>query len=211
MQIKHHLAPARALVCALLASASAFAQAGSSFPVTGSVTMNGNASAIPAGATFGPSSYDPETGELAPSTFVFPPSSTTITVPGFGTVTVNFQITQTNTSSALVEGDGVAAMSPVQLRIALVSTSLPLPVTPCRFEPINLDLAGTGSGTDLELSDEQFTIPPTTDSCGGFASQINAQIPGANNSASLTLVGDFTPPTEQPVDPEIFEDGFEEG
>ena len=189
-----------------LACASATAQA-ADFAVTGTITINGTSAPLPAGAKFGDSIYDAQTGLLSVGKFTFPQSSTTINVgPPFGTVTVTYQVTQLNTSTAQVAGDGVAAMTAVQLELAIVSTSLPVPVTPCRFSPITLDLAGIGTSSALSLEDPAFSVPPTADSCGGFASQINSQLATSNNSIAPVLTGDFTPPPDTDT---IFADGFE--
>lgn len=175
------------------------------FPVTGTITVNGSAGSLPSG-TFANPTYDPTTGVLSTGKFAFPQSSTTINVSGVGDVTVVYQLSQTNTSTALVASDGTAAMTQVDAKIEIVSTTLPISVVPCRFSPILLDLAGTGSTTGLDLEDRSFTVPPTTDSCGGFKSQINSQLAGSNNSIAPHLDGDFTPPD---ANDKIFIDGFD--
>jgi hypothetical protein len=156
---------------------------------------------------FGDSTYDPATGTLSAGKFTFPPSSVTFPVSGLGNVTVNYQLTQTNTSTALVAGDGTAAMTQVVMQLEVVSTLPPLPVTPCRFGPIDLDLAGSASSAGLDLEDRSFTVPPTTDFCGGFASQINSQLAGNDNGIAPHLDGDFTPPAN--AGDKIFINGFD--
>ncbi len=193
-----------ALALALFAAPLAHA---TNFDVTGSVTVNGSAGALPSGGTFGDSTYDGATGMLSTGQFVFPQASTTIAVSGFGNVTVTYQFSQTNTSSAAVAADGVAAMTAVTASLSIVSTSLPLTVTPCVFAPIDLELAGTGSAAGLDLADAAFEVPPTSSPCGGFAGQINSGLAGSNNSIALHLAGDFTPPV--PDDDTIFVDGFD--
>jgi len=177
------------------------------FPVTGTITINGSASNLPSG-TFANATYDPATGALSTGKFAFPQSTTTINVGGFGDITVVYQFSQTNTSTALVAGDGTAAMTQVAAKIEIISTSLPLTVTPCRFGPIPLDLAGTGAATGLDLEDRSFTVPPTTDSCGNFRDVINSQLAGSDNSIAVHLAGDFTPPPGDDNDT-IFVDGFD--
>jgi len=177
------------------------------FAVTGTITVNGNAGNLPSGGTFGDSTYDPATGALSVGKFTFPQSSTTINVTGFGDVVVTYQFTQTNTSTALVASDGTAAMTLVVARLSIVSTSPFLPITPCGFSPIGLDLTGTGSAAGLDLEDRSFTVPPTTDACGGFANQINSQLATSDNSIAPHLDGDFTPPVVD--NDKIFIDGFD--
>jgi len=194
------------VVAASFAAALAFAAPAyaTNFPVSGTITVNGNAGSLPSG-TFGDSTYDSTTGALSVGKFTFPQASTTINITGFGSVTVNYQFTQTNTSTALVASDGTAAMSQVVARLSILSTSLPISVTPCGFGPIGLDLTGSGSAAGLDLEDRSFTVPPTTDSCGGFKDQINDQLATSDNSIAPHFVGDFTPP---PSD-KIFFDGFD--
>ena len=196
------------VVTASFAAALTFAAPAraTNFPVSGTITVNGNAGSLPSGGTFGDSAYDSATGSLSVGHFTFPQSSVTFPLSGFGNVTVTYQLTQTNTSTALVANDGTAAMTQVVTQLAIVSTTLPLSVTPCRFGPIALDLAGSGSSAGLDLEDRAFTVPPTTDSCGGFAGQINPQLAGSNNSIAPHLDGDFTPPADND---KIFIDGFD--
>lgn len=189
---------------AVLASASAQA---TNFPVSGTITVNGSPGSLPAGGTFGDSAYDGGTGVLSDGAFAFPPASTVFPISGFGNVTVNYQFSQTNTSTAAVAADGVAAMTVVHAKLEILSTSLPVPVTPCVFEPIDLDLSGSGSVAGLDLADAAFTVPPTQSSCGGFASQINAGLAGSNNSVALLVAGDFTPPAG--TSDLVFADGFD--
>ncbi|MEO7064113.1 MAG: hypothetical protein ABI082_10145, partial [Dokdonella sp.] len=71
------------------------------------------------------------------------------------------------------------------------------------FAPIDIALTGTASVAGLDLAASGFTIPQTTDSCGGYATLINPVVGGSNNSIALHVVGDFTAPDT------IFADGFE--
>ncbi|MGN6518014.1 MAG: hypothetical protein ACTHK2_01155 [Dokdonella sp.] len=197
---------AQAALALALACAAPFAHA-TIFPVTGTITVNGSSASLPAGGTFGDADYDVNTGVLSDGSFAFPDASVIVPIQGFGNVTVNYRFSQTNTASAAVAADGVAVMTLVHAKLEILSTSLPLPVTPCVFEPIALDLAGTGSASGLDLADASFTVPPTASSCGGFASQINSGLAGSNNSLTLQIAGDFTPPA--PDDDTIFVDGFD--
>lgn len=196
------------VVAASIAAAFTFATPAraTNFVVTGTITVNGNAGNLPNGGTFGDSTYDAATGAVSVGNFTFPESSTTINVAGFGNVTVTYQFSQTNTSTALVASDGTAAMTQVVTQLSIVSTSLPVTVTPCVFSPINLDLAGSASSTGLDLEDREFTVPPTANSCGGFATQINNGLAGNSNSIAPHLAGNFTPPADND---KIFIDGFD--
>lgn len=177
------------------------------YPVTGTVTFNGNSGALPSGGTFGDSTYDSSTGVVSSGKFTFPQATTTVPVTGFGNVDVTYQLSQTNTSVAQVASDGVAVMTAVQAKLEIISTSLPVSITPCVFEPIPLDFAGTGSSTGLDLADAAFTIPPApVGNCGLARDPINNAIAGSNNSMQVYMAGDFTPP---PEDDTIFENGFE--
>jgi hypothetical protein len=182
------------------------------FPVTGTITVNGNPGALPDGGTFGDSSYNTSTGDIAEGKFTFPQSTTTFHSDSLGAdVTVTYQLSQTNTSTGQIAGDGVAALTQAQLKLKAISAVVGfIPVSfgeSCIFEPINLDLAGTGAASGLDLAQTGFTIPPVgaTD-CANFGSQVNAGIAGSSNSIQVHIAGDFTPPPDNDV---IFVDGFE--
>jgi hypothetical protein len=193
-----------ALALALMASPAVQA---ANFAVTGTVTFNGNSGALPGGGTFGNSTYDTATGALSNGKFIFPQATTTVPVSGFGNVDVTYQLSQTNTSTAQIASDGVAAMSLVQAKLEIVLTSLPVSITPCVFQLIPLDFAGTGSATGLDLADAAFTIPPApVGNCGLARDQINNAIAGSNNSMQIHIAGNFTPP---PEDDTIFKNGFD--
>lgn len=177
------------------------------FPVAGTMTVNGNAGALPAGGTFSNSAYDGATGAIATGKFTFPQA--TITSPP---AVVTYQLSQLDNSSGQVAADGVAALSVATMSLKVVSATysgIPVPVGTCVLQPISVTLTGTGSADGLDMSDSGFAIPPVgpTD-CGGFASQINAAIAGSNNGMQLHLEGDFTPPAPADADL-IFENGFD--
>jgi hypothetical protein len=202
-----NIALALALQIAVLPAAQA-----SNFAVTGTISVNGTPGALPSGGTFGNSTYDTATGAISSGKFTFPQSSTTFHSDTLGAdVTVTYQLTQTNTSSGQVATDGVAALtgSTLQLQIvsALIAGVIPIGVGTCIFQPIPVDLAGTGSAGGLDLSDSSFTIPTVgpTD-CGGYGDQINTGVAGSNNSMEIHIAGNFTPP---PEDDTIFENGFD--
>lgn len=178
------------------------------FPVTGSITVNGNARALPSGGVFGPSSYDNGTGVIATGAFTFPQSTTSFNSVA-GTVVVTYLLSQTNTSSGQVATDGIAALSATTLKLQVIAATvgvIPIDVGTCVFAPIDLVLDGTGSAAGLDLADSSFVIPQVgpTD-CGTYGSEINNAIAGSNNSMQIHLAGDFAPP----VNDTIFVNGFD--
>jgi hypothetical protein len=203
---------ALALTTALQLAAAAAAHA-ANFPVTGTISVNGTSGALPAGGTFGNSTYNGTTGALSSGKFTFPQASTTFHSDDLGTdVVVNYQLSQTNTSTGQVAPDGVAALSVAHMKLQIVSAFaggiVPIPLGTCVFQPIDFGLSGTGSATGLDLSDASFTIPAVASTdCGGFGDQINSGVAGSNNSLDVHIAGNFTPPT--PEDDTIFENGFE--
>jgi hypothetical protein len=182
------------------------------FAVTGTISVNGNPGTLPGGGTFGNSTYDTATGAISSGKFTFPQSSTTFHSDTLGAdVTVTYQLTQTNTSTGQVATDGVAALTGATLKLqivsALVAGVIPIGIGTCVFQPIPVNLAGTGAASGLDLSDSSFTIPTVgpTD-CGGYGDQINTGVAGSNNSMQVHLAGNFTPP---PEDDTIFKNGFD--
>lgn len=200
-----------ALALALQIAALPAAHA-TNFVVTGTISVNGNPGALPSGGTFGDSTYDTATGAISSGNFTFPPSSTTFHSDSLGAdILVNYQLSQTNSSTGQVASDGVAALSVAHMKLQIVSAFaggvVPIPLGTCVFQPIDFDLSGTGSAAGLDLSDAAFTIPgvaPTD--CGGFGDQINTGVAGSNNSMDIHIDGDFTPP---PEDDTIFKYGFD--
>jgi hypothetical protein len=183
--------------------------AATDFPVTGTISVNGNLGDLPAGVSFGPSDYDAETGAISAATFTFPPSTASFNSQ-FGTVVVHYQLTQTNTSDGQVAGDGTAALSMADMQLSVVSVTIsgfPVDVGTCVLQPLELSLDGSASAAGLDLADPAFTIPEVGASdCGGYGSQINDAIAGSNNSIALHLAGDFTPPQDTDT---IFANGFD--
>lgn len=205
---------ARVIVLALaLQGASAPLAHATNFPVTGSISVNGTAGDLPSGGTFGNAAYDTATGVLSSGAFTFPQATTSFHSDDLGVdVVVNYQLSQTNTSTGQVATDGVAALSNARMKLQIVSAFaggiVPIPLGTCIFQPIDFDLAGTGSAAGLDLSAPSFTIPEVaSDDCGGYGDQINAGVAGSNNSVQMHIAGDFTPPT--PDDDTIFENGFD--
>jgi|GEM_PF-1274912 len=199
-------------VLALAMLAVPCAQA-ANFAVSGTISVNGNPGALPSGGTFGDSTYDGATGALSAGKFTFPQSTATFHSEALGAdVTVTYQISQTNTSTGLVAQDGVAALTQAHLKLQAISAFIGfIPISfddTCVFDPIDVDLAGTGSASGLDLNADGFEIPTVAPSaCNNLGSQVNEGLTGSNNSLTIHIAGDFTPPT--PDDDTIFADGFE--
>jgi len=204
---KWNIALAMALQIAALPAVHA-----SNFAVTGTISVNGNPGVLPAGGTFGDSGYNGATGALSSGQFIFPVATTTFHSDSLGAdVTVTYQLSQTNTSTGQVASDGVAALTQASLKLqvlsALVGGVIPIGVGTCIFQPIPVDLAGTGSAAGLDLSAAGFTIPTVAPTdCGGHGNEINGGVAGSNNSMQVQLAGDFTPP---PANDTIFVNGFD--
>ena len=202
-------AAALALACALPA-----ARAGTDYPVSGTITVNGTAGALPAGGHFAGSSYDPANGAIAPGAFEFPTATIEFDSP-IGTVAATYALTQTDTSSGLVAADGIVALTTASMRLHVIAAQVvgpfpvPIPVgNDCVFEPIEFELDGSASASGLALADAAFTIPLIeSTACGGNGDAINDGIAGGSNSIELQIDGDFTPPSGT-VDL-IFADGFD--
>lgn len=194
----------------LLLCALPIAQA-TNFPVSGAITVNGNPGALPAGGVFGDSTYNVATGDISVGTFTFPQATTTFHSDSLGAdVTVTYQLSQTNSSTGLVATDGTAALTQATLKLQAISALVGfIPVSfgnSCIFQPIDVDLAGTGAASGLALSDDAFTIPQVAPTdCAGYGNQVNSGIAGSNNSIQMQMAGDFTPPTNDT----IFANGFE--
>ncbi len=197
--------PASAVLATSLALVATQAAA-TQYPISsGTVTIDGNTSPLPSGGTFGDSSYDAGTGYLSPGKFAFPQA----TVQS-GDFSITYQLVQTDTSAALVGSDGSVGFSTATMQLSIVSASylgVPLSVSPCVFAPIAWDtLGGSASGSGMQISNGIFTVPPTTDSCGGYQAQINGALTGNQNSIVMVIDGSFTPPA---LDDRIYMDGFD--
>lgn len=201
-----------ALLLMILAPLAAGSAGAVQYPVSGTITVNGTPGSLPTGAKFSKTAYDTATGDITPGVFTFPAATTSFVATGIGTVTVTYQLSQTNASGGLVAPDGVAALDTATMKLQILTASIgviPIGVGTCVFQPIVFDLAGTASAAGLDLADASFVIPPVGNSdCGNWGSQINAGIAGNNNSIAMQISGDFTPPTAPPEDA-IFHNGFE--
>ncbi len=177
--------------------------AATQFPVSGMIVYGASNGPIPNGSSFGDVVFNDHSGYLPAGKFVFPQA--TMTNNG---VQTTYQVTQLNTASGMVDAAGNAVMTTVKLKLHIISVvafGTPLPVgSTCEFSPIIWDaLGGTTDATGMDLTEASFTVPPTTDTCGGYASQINSMLTGSSGSANLQLAGDFS------LSDGIFEDGFE--
>ena len=196
--------------CALASGAAS----ATSFPVSGTISVNGNPGTLPSGGSFGPnSSYDAASGAIAAGRFMFPVATTVFYSSVLGAnVTVTYQLSQTNTSTGQVASDGIAALGAVTMKLQVLSATVgvvPIGVGTCIFQPIDLALAGSGAASGLDLADTGFAIPPVAPTdCGGWGSQINSGIAGSNNSLQTHWTGNFTPPTGNDL---IFANGFDPG
>jgi hypothetical protein len=202
---------AQPLMFALCATCVAVPSAANAanFPVSGTISVNGNAGALPTGGTFGNSTYDATSGAISSGKFTFPQATLSFD-SDIGTVTVTYTLSQTNTSTGQVANDGVAGLTQTQLKLVVDSARIgviPIGIGTCVFQPINVDLDGTGAASGLDLDDDAFTIPSvaTTD-CGGHGDQVNAGVAGSNNTIQVHIAGNFTPP---PEDDTIFANGFD--
>ncbi len=179
------------------------------FPVSGTMTVNGNGGALPAGGKFAGSSYAPANGAIAAGAFTFPQATANFSSP-LGPAVATYQVSQIDTSAGQVATDGVAALTNATMKLQVLQVTagvLSIPVGTCIFQPINVLLTGTGSVAGLDLSDSGFVIPPVgPNDCGNLASQINSAIAGNNNSMQVHLAGDFTPPASGDT---IFVNGFD--
>ncbi|MGB8635895.1 MAG: hypothetical protein WCD36_11540 [Rhodanobacteraceae bacterium] len=180
--------------------------AATQYPIgSGTVTINGSSEALPAGGTFGDSSYDAGTGYLSPGKFAFPQATV-----ANGDFTITYQLAQSDTSAALVGSNGNVGFTTASMQLSIVSASylgFPVSVSPCRFSPIAWGtLGGSASATGMHISNGIFTVPPTTDSCGGYQAQINDALAGNQNSITMVIDGNFTPPA---LDDRVYMDGFD--
>lgn len=192
-----------ALGCATLLLADAAVAV--DFPVSGSLTINGNLAVLPDGGVFAGSSYDAETGAIGEGAFVFPEATLSFDTP-LGTAVATYVLSQTNTSSGEVWSDSTAALTPSDLVITvthLTISGLPIDLGTCVVGPTTLELAGTASVTGLALAYDGFVIPPVdANDCADYGDQINDALAGTNNQGEFDIAGDFTPDT-------VFADGFD--
>lgn len=198
----------RTAMAALLVLATGVAAA-TDYPVSGSLTVNGNGAPLPGGGAFMGSGYDPASGAIAEGSFVFPQTTFSFDTP-LGTAVATYVLDQTDTSSGAVWADATAALTPASFTLTVLSLTVgifPVDVGTCVLGPIVIELAGTASADGLALGDDGFEIPALAGgACGGYGKVINTAIAGTNNQAALDLAGDFTPPADTDT---IFASGFD--
>lgn len=179
------------------------------FPVTGTITVKGEQGELPPNGVFANSGYDPGNGLIDAGAFTFPVTAETSESDGVVFV-LKYQMVQMNSSNGAVATDGVAALSTVSFKLAILSITaggVPFPIGQCEIQPIAVDLAGTASADGLDLADEQFDIPEIPPGqCGAFRDSLNDVYFGTKNSMNIQVAGDFTPPSQVDL---VFKDGFE--
>lgn len=198
------------VLCALVALLLADAAAAVDFPVSGSLTVNGNAAPLPDGGMFVESGYDPVSGAIADGNFVFPEATISFDTP-VGTATAIYVLDQIDTSNGEVWADATAALTPATFELTVLHLTLgflgKVDVGTCVLGPIEIELAGTASAGGLALGDDGFEIPALpADACGGYGDNINGTIAGTDNQAAFDLAGDFTPPADTDT---VFANGFD--
>ena len=95
--------PAFVLGLSMCIGPAAFA--GTDYPVSGSITVNGTEGPLPAGGAFVGSSYDEVSGEIGAGVFEFPVATVDFDSP-VGVVTATYELTQADSSSGHVDADG---------------------------------------------------------------------------------------------------------
>jgi hypothetical protein len=194
------------LASALFVATTAMA---TDFPISGTLSANGNSGALPDGGTFAGSSYDATSGAIGTGAFTFPQGTISTSSP-LGPIVVQYVLSQTNTSTGTVAADGVAALTTASISLLVVSVSTvfgPIDIGTCVLAPIDIELTGTASVTGADLTDTGFTIPEVASSdCGGYGDEINSAVAGSDTAIEVLMAGDFTPPGG---DDTIFTNGFE--
>jgi hypothetical protein len=195
-------------MAAMLVIATGIAAA-TDYPVSGSLTVNGNVAPLPDGGAFVGSGYDPASGAIAEGSFVFPQTTFSFDTP-LGTAVATYVLDQTDSSTGTVWADATAALMPASFSLTVLSLTVgifPVDVGTCVLGPIVIELAGTASAGGLALGDDGFEIPAlAADACGGYGEEINEAIAGTNNQAAVDLAGDFTPPADADT---VFANGFD--
>ena len=140
--------------------------------------------------------YDDESGALALQVTA-PQGQLVAAVAGIGNVPVLYQLSNPGGVNGTVTDGAVTASGNFQLDIVRAEIGAGVDLAPCSFGPIEMELTGTLADNILTLSDPDFTIPATTDACGGLASLIDPEVASEGNTANL--VANLDLPAEQPV------------
>lgn len=93
------------------------------------------------------------------------------------------------TGTAPVGAAATLQFPQMQLRLQSVTLNgAPVPIGgECRFSPVNWTMTGAGSASSIDVSAAQFTIPPSSDACGGWAAQLNNLFGGTDNGVQWSV------------------------
>ena len=188
------------LVAGMVGPASA-APVEISSPVTGTLTVAGNDSAL-TGVVFD-GTYDDVTGDLV-GKLVFPASQIDVTTPVVATIATH--ISQPADGTGGIDLATNAATFTADLVLSLDSLTIPPApatiLTPCTYT-MSLTLAGTFDPATqmLSLAQDPFSIAANpadgAGRCAGLGALIDAQIVGANNAIDAVVdlsITDAAPP-----------------
>jgi hypothetical protein len=156
-------------------------------PVSGQVTVDGVIAPIPPDSwidsVIGADGSFAGKAQLAPIIL----SGTTEAGP----MQTRFQWIDTGSGVGSAPANGAASLSFTGMSLRLQWVTLNgLPVNiggECRFTPIAWSMAGNSSATHIDVSDAQFTIPPTSDACAGFQGPLNNLFSGTINSVDWSV------------------------
>jgi hypothetical protein len=164
--------------------------------VTGTITVDGVASAVPTGAVWTGGAYDPVSGEIGPGALASPVGP--VTIPGVllgNDLLVQLRLVQVGEVSGQVRPDGTVELEPVLLQVDARSATFVGDLLTCVGTPFPVELHGTADASGLHLAATGLTPGPVPDgSCAGNAANINAALGGAPVDLDLHVAGDFTPP-----------------
>lgn len=109
----------------------------------------------------------------------------------FGLLTTRLQWIDAGGGFGLAPVSGAASLSFAGMQLRLQSISLngaPINIGgECRFSPVSWGMSGNSGATTIDVSDPQFSIPTTSDACGGFQAQLNSLFSGTLNSVDWRL------------------------
>ena len=108
-----------------------------------------------------------------------------------GPIQTRFQWFDASGGFGTVPASGAATLSYSGLQLRLQSVLLngnPVPIGgECRFGPVSWSFTGQSSGGSIDVAAPSFTIPPTSDACGGFQAQLNGLFSGTSNAVELDI------------------------